>query len=180
MKPSVCLKCGCSDIRRSKRHGPLEWILKRFFIVPCRCMVCYNRFFRPHFGRILFTGREIPKLWRLWVTFRAALRSLSLFAILCFAIAHSSPAYNQPDVLKLWAAPKTIRNGGLSSGKCNSAVQSLSCSSKAQARSANRMYFPELPVLLWSEADVTLRPSMTACSNGDLSDLQSPIKRFDF
>ena len=33
MKPSVCLKCGCS-IRRSKRHGPLEWILKRLFILP--------------------------------------------------------------------------------------------------------------------------------------------------
>src|SRR5262249_54335746 len=76
----------------SRRHGPLEWILKRFFIVPWRCMFCYNRFFRPHFG--LFTRLEIPQLWRLWVTFRAALRSLSLFAILCFATTHSSPVQN--------------------------------------------------------------------------------------
>ena len=91
MKPSACLKCGCSDIRRSKRHGLWEWILKRFFIVPWRCMLCYNRFFRPHFGRILFTRREIPNLWRLWMTFRAALRSLSLFAIVYFATLHSSP-----------------------------------------------------------------------------------------
>ncbi|HME98420.1 MAG TPA: hypothetical protein VKK06_01005 [Terriglobia bacterium] len=79
LKLLVCLKCGSSDIRRSKRHGPLEWVLKRFFIVPWRCMVCYNRFFRPYFG--LFTRPEVPKLWRLWVMFRAALRSLSLFAI---------------------------------------------------------------------------------------------------
>jgi hypothetical protein len=85
MKLSVCLKCGCSDIRRSKRHGPLEWILKRFFIVPWRCMSCYNRFFRPHFGRILFTLPEILKRSRLWETFRTALRSFSLFTILCFA-----------------------------------------------------------------------------------------------
>src|SRR5215813_14284965 len=61
LKLLVCLKCGSSDIRRSKRHWPLEWILKRFFIVPWRCMFCYNRFFRPHFGS--FTRREIPKLW---------------------------------------------------------------------------------------------------------------------
>jgi PAS domain S-box-containing protein len=45
MKPMVCLKCGCSDVRRSKRHGALEWILKRFFIVPWRCVRCQRRFF---------------------------------------------------------------------------------------------------------------------------------------
>jgi PAS domain S-box-containing protein len=45
MKPMVCLKCGCSDIRRSKRHGVIEWILKRFFIVPWRCVGCQRRFF---------------------------------------------------------------------------------------------------------------------------------------
>ena len=84
----VCLKCGSSDIRRSKRHGPLEWVLKRFFIVPWRCMFCYNRFFRPYFGWSLFTRWEIPMLSRTWVTFRTALRSLSLFAILCFAVLH--------------------------------------------------------------------------------------------
>jgi hypothetical protein len=113
MKPFVCLKCGSSDIRRSKRHGALEWILKRFFIVPWRCMSCYHRFFRPHFG--LFTRREIPKLSRIWVTLRAALRSLSLFAILCFATAYGSPLYKAPDVPKPWAAP--LENAGLSSGK---------------------------------------------------------------
>jgi len=32
MKRLVCLKCGSPEIRRSKRHGALEWILKRFFI----------------------------------------------------------------------------------------------------------------------------------------------------
>src|SRR5215471_19505376 len=101
LKLLVCLKSGTSDIRRSKRHGPLEWVLKRFFIVPWRCMVCYNRFFRPHFGS--FTRREIPKLWRMWVTFRTVLRLFSLFTILCFAMVHGSPAYHQPDVLKLWA-----------------------------------------------------------------------------
>jgi hypothetical protein len=90
MKPSVCLKCGCSDIRRSKRHGPWEWILKRLLILPWRCMSCDNRFFRSRFGRILFTRREIPRLERMWVTFRAALRSLSLFAILCFVIVDGS------------------------------------------------------------------------------------------
>src|SRR5262245_3787924 len=90
MKRLVCLKCGSSDIRRSKRHGALEWILKRFFIVPWRCMVCDSRFFRPYFGRILFTRCEIPKLWRMWVTFRTAFRSLSLFAILCFATVDGS------------------------------------------------------------------------------------------
>jgi hypothetical protein len=78
MKTSVCLKCRCSDIRRSKRRRVLEWILKRFFIVPWRCMSCDNRFFRSHFGRILFTREELPKLSRIWVTFRAALRSFSL------------------------------------------------------------------------------------------------------
>ena len=91
MKPSVCLKCGCSDIRRSKRHGPWEWILKRLLILPWRCMSCDNRFFRSHSGRILFTRRrEISKLWCVWVTFRAALRSLSLFAILCFVLLDGS------------------------------------------------------------------------------------------
>ena len=44
MKPMVCLKCGCSDIRRSKRRGAIEWILKRFFIVPWRCVRCDRRF----------------------------------------------------------------------------------------------------------------------------------------
>src|SRR5262249_42617296 len=77
MKPVVCLKCGCSDIRRSKRHGLLEWILKRFFIVPWRCMFCYNRFFRPHFR--LFTRQEIPKLSRMWVTFRTVEVFLSVY-----------------------------------------------------------------------------------------------------
>jgi len=24
------LRCECSDVRPSKRHGPLEWILRRF------------------------------------------------------------------------------------------------------------------------------------------------------
>src|SRR5215813_6731322 len=90
MKPIVCLRCGYSDIRRSKRHGTLEWTLNRFFIVPWRCMSWYNRFFRPHFGRILFTRPEILKLRRLWVTFRTALGSLSLFAILCFVIVDGS------------------------------------------------------------------------------------------
>ena len=94
MKPAVCLKCGCTDIRRSKRHGPLEWVLKRFFIVPWRCMSCDDRFFRSSFRRISFTRREIPKLWRMWVTFRTVLRSFSLFMILCFATAHSSPVHN--------------------------------------------------------------------------------------
>ena len=89
MKPAVCVKCECSDIRRSKRHGLLEWILKRFFIVPWRCMSCYNRFFRPHF--VLPSSRDIPKLWRLWMTLRTVLRSFSLFMILCFATAYSSP-----------------------------------------------------------------------------------------
>src|SRR5262249_45847789 len=107
MKPVVCLKCGCSDIRRSKRHGLLEWILKRFFIVPWRCMSCDNRFFRPRFGKISFTRQRFRSFGGLWVTFRSVLRSFSPFMILCFAIAHGSPAYNQPDVLKLWAAPKT-------------------------------------------------------------------------
>ena len=91
LKLLVCLKCGSSDIRRSKRHGVLEWILKRFFILPWRCMSCHNRFFRPRFGMILFTRREIPKLRRLWVTFRTALRSLSLLAILCFAVVYRFP-----------------------------------------------------------------------------------------
>jgi PAS domain S-box-containing protein len=45
MKPMVCLKCGCSDIHRSKRRGAIEWILKRFLIVPWRCMRCQRRFF---------------------------------------------------------------------------------------------------------------------------------------
>jgi len=90
MKPSVCLKCGCSDIRRSKRHGPWEWILKRLLILPWRCMSCGNRFFRSHFGRIFFTRREIPKLGRMWATFRTVLRSFSLFAILCFVIVDGS------------------------------------------------------------------------------------------
>jgi hypothetical protein len=76
MKRLVCLKCGSSNIRRSKRHGALEWILKRFFIVPWRCMFCDSRFFRPYFGRILLTRRDIPKLWRMWVTFRTVFRSL--------------------------------------------------------------------------------------------------------
>jgi hypothetical protein len=34
MKFLVCSKCGSSFIRRSKRHGVLEWIVKRIFIVP--------------------------------------------------------------------------------------------------------------------------------------------------
>jgi hypothetical protein len=38
--------CGSSNVRRSQRHGALEWILKVFFIVPWRCMVCNNRFLR--------------------------------------------------------------------------------------------------------------------------------------
>jgi len=92
LKLLVCLKCGSSDIRRSKRHGPLEWVLKRFFIVPWRCMSCDDRFFRPHFR--FFTRLEIPQLWRLWVTLRTVLRSFSLFMILCFATAHSSPVQN--------------------------------------------------------------------------------------
>src|SRR5262245_29678241 len=50
--------------------------------------------FRSRFRRISFTRREIPKLWRLWVTFRTVLRSFSLFMILCFATAHSSPVQN--------------------------------------------------------------------------------------
>jgi hypothetical protein len=93
MKSLVCLKCGSSDIRRSKRHGPLEWILKRFFIVPWRCMFCYNRFFRPHFGTILFTRWEVPQLGRMWETFRTVLRSFSLFTILCFVLVHGFRGY---------------------------------------------------------------------------------------
>src|SRR5262249_3995873 len=120
LKLLVCLKCGSSDIRRSKRHCPLEWVLKRFFIVPWRCMVCYNRFFWPYFG--LFTRLEIPKLWRLWVTFRTALRSFSLFMILCFPIVHGSLLYNVPDVPKPRAAPKTFQNAGLFSGKSGSSA----------------------------------------------------------
>src|SRR5262245_17061312 len=88
MKPAVCLKCGFTDIRCSKRHGVLEWMLKRFFIVPWRCMSCDDRFFRRHFGWSLFTRWEIPMLSRTWVTFRTVLRSLSLFAILFFAVVH--------------------------------------------------------------------------------------------
>jgi hypothetical protein len=45
MKALVCRQCGSCDIRRSKRHGVLEWILKRFFIVPWRCVICQARFF---------------------------------------------------------------------------------------------------------------------------------------
>src|SRR5499426_418941 len=104
LKLLVCLKCGSSDIRRSKRHGPLEWVLKRFFIVPWRCMFCYKRFFRPHFGS--FTRREIPKLWRMWVTFRTVLRSFSLFTILSFAMVHGSPLYIAPDLPKTLGSPQ--------------------------------------------------------------------------
>jgi hypothetical protein len=41
----VCSKCGSSSIQRSKRHGMLEWILKRIFIVPWHCLSCQQRFF---------------------------------------------------------------------------------------------------------------------------------------
>jgi len=109
MKPAVCLKCGSSDIRRSKRHGLLEWVLKRFFLVPWRCMSCYSRFFRPHFG--LFTRRKIPKLWRMWATFRTMLRSFLLFMILCLVTAHSSPVQNAMIVPK----PCTDLHGFLTS-----------------------------------------------------------------
>ena len=47
--------------------------------------------------------------------------------------------------------PRKRIRPGLFSRKCSSAV-SLSCDSKAPALSANRMYFPGVPVLLWSEA----------------------------
>src|SRR5262249_14465641 len=154
MKSAVCLKSGPSDIRRSKRHGPLEWILKRFFIVPWRCMFCYNRFFRPHFGS--FTRREIPKLWPhvgdvphcvevVLSVYDPVLRYDAWIATLHCAGPLENPG--QP--------PKQIRPG-LFSRKCSSAV-SLSCDSKAPALSANRMYFPGVPVLLWSRSDVTFR-----------------------
>jgi hypothetical protein len=41
----VCSKCGSPSIQRSKRHGVLEWILKRIFIVPWHCLSCQKRFF---------------------------------------------------------------------------------------------------------------------------------------
>src|SRR5262249_43443308 len=59
LKLLVCLKCGSSDIRRSKRHCPLEWVLKRFFIVPWRCMVCYNRL---AILRIVYPARDSEAL----------------------------------------------------------------------------------------------------------------------
>jgi len=41
-----CAVCGATDIRRSKRHGFVEWLLKHVWVVPWRCMRCKHRFFK--------------------------------------------------------------------------------------------------------------------------------------
>ena len=42
----VCPECNSDSIRRSMRHGFLEWFLKRLALLPYRCMACGERFFR--------------------------------------------------------------------------------------------------------------------------------------
>ncbi len=42
----VCPECGSDSVRRSMRHGFLEWFLKRLFLLPYRCRACGPRFFR--------------------------------------------------------------------------------------------------------------------------------------
>jgi hypothetical protein len=44
-----CPFCGWPQVRRSSRHGLEEWLLKRLFVLPYRCLACQGRFFR--FGR---------------------------------------------------------------------------------------------------------------------------------
>src|SRR6476646_1442173 len=41
-----CPYCGWLQVRRSSRHGLREWLLKRLFVLPYRCLACQNRFFR--------------------------------------------------------------------------------------------------------------------------------------
>jgi hypothetical protein len=41
-----CPYCGWHQVRRSSRHGLQEWLLKRLFILPYRCLACSSRFFR--------------------------------------------------------------------------------------------------------------------------------------
>src|SRR5262245_44271177 len=43
--PQECVECGSPDVRRCIRQGFQEWILKRFRIVPWRCMNCGWRFY---------------------------------------------------------------------------------------------------------------------------------------
>jgi len=43
--PQCCSKCGSQEITRSHRKNPLEFALS-FAVLPWRCRVCYNRFFR--------------------------------------------------------------------------------------------------------------------------------------
>jgi hypothetical protein len=46
-QPPHCPNCGDSTIYRSKRNGPMEFVLHRvFFISPYRCQPCDYRHFR--------------------------------------------------------------------------------------------------------------------------------------
>ena len=45
-----CPACGSADVRRSARHGLLESLMKRVFVLPYRCIACRSRFFRLTLG----------------------------------------------------------------------------------------------------------------------------------
>ena len=50
--PSVCPYCTSTNIRRSRREGPIEFFLHwLLFLSPFRCRECYQRYFGLRFAQ---------------------------------------------------------------------------------------------------------------------------------
>lgn len=60
---SVCPDCGGSNIRKSRRKGPVEFVLRWIFnISPYRCMSCNRRYYRFRFHHPVSAGGLWPRL----------------------------------------------------------------------------------------------------------------------
>jgi hypothetical protein len=46
-KSPRCRVCGCTDVRRSMPHGFVDRLMSLVGLVPYRCRICGQRYFRP-------------------------------------------------------------------------------------------------------------------------------------
>src|SRR5262245_50898157 len=60
-----CDRCGSTNILRSRRHGVVQWVMKRLAILPWRCMDCKHRFFRfsPAMRPVKFRASQHVRLY---------------------------------------------------------------------------------------------------------------------